>query len=131
MRPVDPDWPVAKESLVYIQREKNFLSFCFEEDSGCTRGLYSMNTTYPLEIGNLVQHYGTWVPRVRFACVDKQSSVDYRDCHMPEHFRRWVGLDWIRSHDLLRIEVTPGMWRIRPEVVFWYRARGSTKCHST
>ena len=88
LRPVDPDWPVAKESLVYIQPEKNFLSFRFEEDSGCTRGLYSMNTTYPLEIGNLVQHYGTWVPRVRFACVDKQSSVDYRDCHMPEHFRR-------------------------------------------
>ena len=40
------------------------------------------------------------------------------------------GPDWIRSHDLLRIEITPGMWRIRLEVVFWYTTRKSMKCHT-
>ena len=99
-------------------------------DESYGRPSYGLNETYPLDVYSQIQHYGTWVPRVRFVCLDKQPSVDYHDSSMPENFRRWVGPDWIRSHDLLRIEVTPGMWRIRPEVVFWYTTRQSTKCHT-
>ena len=55
LKPGDSDWPIGKYSLKYIQREKNHMSFHFEDDPGSSRGAYSMNNTYNLEILTIVQ----------------------------------------------------------------------------
>ena len=38
LKPGDSDWPIGKYSLKYIQREKNHMSFHFEDDPGSSRG---------------------------------------------------------------------------------------------